>query len=651
MDGEKKNNSLIFQLFQKYKESKEQSEKAETEREMQNVQKPISESVGETAQAPAAESEPPEPEFPEAYRYIKSMYELYSYICEYKTELEPMHSVQDFEERLYRPIVGHPLYEEHPAAVQHFVEEFNLASSVLLNEFMAVRLAAAKDLNTSEGVTAETEPAETEEKAGVTTESGETEPEATEAVSAQSGEEEPIEEKPPIDAAMHIKIMMNGMYALLFVMPPQEGGNDLSFGECRAAIEESDVSYGINQGLLADIIEKKQYMQLFIIAQGTEPVNGIDAQIVDKTDCRKSREFRQDEKGKVDFKDLDLYENVTKDQVICELIPAVDGMPGMDITGKELPFIPGKILTLKNGKNTIISENGLLLLAAVDGYVSYKQDQYSVEPILTIPENVDYSIGNIDFSGDVVIQGDVRFGFTVKAQGSITVMGMVEGAELIAEGDIIIKKGMNGNHSGTLNAKGEVRVSYLENCTVSASGAVYADSIISCDIYSESSVILGGSRGIVIGGSVTALHSVEARMIGSKSQRETTIILGETPRIVARKNAIKMELEEIEKVLAKLKLNITYLDKLRGTLPPDKLSILTQLTEQDTLYEMKKAELEKTLLDLMRETVDYSSCYVRSNMIFPITKVVIGADSTVINQTLSKANIYYNGSEIQIGTI
>lgn len=652
MDGEKKNNSLIFSLFQKYKEAKEQSEKDAAARQRQEDLPLPAEETRETGAVVAAETES-RPEFPEEYRYIKSMYELYSYVCDYKTNLEPMDSVRSFEERLYSSIEGHPVYEKHLSAVHHFVEELNLASSVLLNGFMVSKLAATK---AQEAVGA----AVKSEAADLGTEVKEEKPseeishvEELSHVEEQIPVEElpPMEETPPVDAAMHIRNINNGMYALLFVTPPQEGGNDLSFEDCGAVMEASNISYGINQGLLADIIEKNLYMQLFIIAQGSEPVNGIDARIVDKTDCRTSREFRQDEKGKVNFKELDLYEDVAKDQVICELIPAVDGMPGMDIMGKELPFVPGKVLSLKNGKNTIISENGQLLLAAVDGYVSYKQDQYNVEPILTIAENVDYSVGNIDFSGDVVIQGDVRFGFTVKAQGNITVMGMVEGAELIADGDIIIKKGMNGNHSGTLNAKGEVRVSYLENCTVSAGGAVYADSIITCDIYSENSVYLEGSRGIVIGGSVTALRSVEARMIGSKSQRETTIILGETPRIIARKNAIKMELEEIEKVLDKLKLNISYLDKLRGTLPPDKLSILTQLSEQNTLYEMKKADLEKTLLELMRETVDFSSCYIRCNMIFPGTKVVIGADNVMVNTVLSKANIYYDGNEIQIGTI
>lgn len=95
----------------------------------------------------------------------------------------------------------------------------------------------------------------------------------------------------------------------------------------------------------------------------------------------------------------------------------------MPIKGKD-----GKPPHIPAGKNTVLSEDKTKLLADIDGEVVYEGNKFNVKNLLTINHDVDNSIGNIDFTGDILIKGDVREGYSVKAEGDVTIFGTVEGA-------------------------------------------------------------------------------------------------------------------------------------------------------------------------------------------------------------------------------
>jgi uncharacterized protein (DUF342 family) len=104
-----------------------------------------------------------------------------------------------------------------------------------------------------------------------------------------------------------------------------------------------------------------------------------------------------------------------------------------------------------------------------------------------VKNDVDFSVGNIDFVGNVQIKGDVKSGFSVRAGGDIEVFGMVEAADVFADGNILIKNGIFGGGKCHLAAGGNILARYVENATLRA----HKDVIVN-DSIARSNVKAGG---------------------------------------------------------------------------------------------------------------------------------------------------------------
>ena len=77
-----------------------------------------------------------------------------------------------------------------------------------------------------------------------------------------------------------------------------------------------------------------------------------------------------------------------------------------------------------------------------------------------------------------MVPGTVRTGFTIRAKGDIEINGVVEGATLIAGGNIVIKRGVQGMGKGKLCAGGDICAQFFESANVFADGDVLAGSIL-----------------------------------------------------------------------------------------------------------------------------------------------------------------------------
>ena len=107
------------------------------------------------------------------------------------------------------------------------------------------------------------------------------------------------------------------------------------------------------------------------------PENGENGEIKFYFDIKKDRKPTILEDGSVNFRDLDLIENVKAGQTLCELIDPIPGTPGKTVLGTDVKALDGKPAVFKRGRNVSVSEDRFLI-ADIDGQVNYIDGKVNV---------------------------------------------------------------------------------------------------------------------------------------------------------------------------------------------------------------------------------------------------------------------------------
>lgn len=373
--------------------------------------------------------------------------------------------------------------------------------------------------------------------------------------SAQSPSGVQSQELPPLDAAPHIFLSSDSLYAWLLVFPPAEQGEDLSEQMLQSALADRGVCWGLDTQLLQHLCQAEdRYFTLHLIAAGKPAVNGENGKVVDRFPRSTQQLLEPDENDQVDYASLNLVRSVEKGQEICCLIPPTDGEPGRTVLDQEISAKSGRSVSLPKGKNTQISDDGLSLLSSLDGHLEYSGNCFHVKPVWDVPGNVDFSTGNINFTGDVTIRGDILSGFTVRAKGSIHVDGSVEaGSTVDAGGDLIVAKGILGDGSTVIRSQRNVFAKYIENSTIFVRESLQTDCIVNGQVYCGGQVVVRSGRGDIIGGRIWAAKLVSAQAVGSPSERPTSIILGGHPCVSFERETLQQELQAVTAEREKLK--------------------------------------------------------------------------------------------------
>ena len=407
------------------------------------------------------------------------------------------------------------------------------------------------------------------------------------------------EDAPPVlDALPCFLLSADKLYAWLIVFPPVGPGEEVSREMLYQALRAQGILFGVNTQLVDRIARDEQrYFSLFLVAQGKPAFDGKNGNIVDYFPRAIERLLEIDDYGQVDYTSLNLIRNAKQGQEICRLILPTEGEPGRTVLDQEIPAKSGTTVPLPKGRNTEISEDGCSLLASIAGHVEFTGHSFQVKPVMDVPGNVDYSTGNINFLGDVNIQGDVLSGFVVRAMGNIRVTGVVEaGSTVEAGGDLVVVKGILGDGTTVIRAQRSVFSKYIENATIYVRENLQTDCIINGRIYCNGEVQVRSGRGSIMGGRIWAAKKVSASTVGSHSECRTAIALGGLPCTNFEREAVQHEMKGLEMDLEKMEcqpdspIKDSMLGKLRMKLSAAELK-LRQL--EDDLMDINKAELEE----------------------------------------------------------
>jgi uncharacterized protein (DUF342 family) len=434
---------------------------------------------------------------------------------------------------------------------------------------------------------------------------------------------------PSNDAFMALDISDFEMKAFITARPPGPGGSDLSFDSIVGFLKSNNVIHGIDEERILEFEDHPVYNQPVLVAEGTKPVNGDDAKIVYTFETNRSVKLKE-VNGKVDFREMNLIQNVVEGQVLAKKIPAKEGVPGRTVTGKLLPAKSGRDVAINAGQNVKLSEDGMTATAMINGQVILSGDKINVEPILVIQGDVNLKNGgNVIFLGTVLVKGSVEDGFKVKAAGNIEVLGNVGKCEIDAEGDVIVHQGINGKSGGVVKSSKGVWAKFIENSTVDAGDIVVAsDGIINSNVLANKKVVCQGKRATIVGGRIRAAEEIRAKTLGSVAGSETILEVGYDPKSRAALLEIEGKIAEIDRILDEVNLNIGTLEnfkRARKELPEDKEKYYEELKAQQADLVTDKARLseEKQKIETYLSSLKIRGRISASSKVFPGVKVYI----------------------------
>lgn len=442
------------------------------------------------------------------------------------------------------------------------------------------------------------------------------------------------------------------MMAIARFYPCSNAGAALTKEEILNDLKHKGIQVGIDENVISKYLSDKHYCTNYVIAKGISPRHGTDASIHYLFNTNPNTKPTLNSDGTVDFFHLNIICKCMAGQVLAELTKEDPGEAGRNVLGERVAPRDVKRLSLKYGRNITLSEDGLSISSQIDGHVSLVEDKVIVTDVYEVTD-VDTSTGNIDYKGNVLVLGNVKAGFCVSAEGNIEVRGVVEGALLDANGDIIITRGMNGMGRGKLNAGGNVVAKFIENATVSAGGYVHAEAILHSQVSAKGDVEVSGKKGFITGGMIRSLGTVSARMLGSTMGADTEVEVGIDPGVKARLNKLQQSIASAKKNVAQIEpVLITLMQKKKrgDTLTMQQMQYYKQLS---TEYAELKPQLEKDIAELetlsgsMDEAVTEAIVKV-SEFAYPGTKITISDISLYINTPTQHCRFVKEGADIRV---
>lgn len=471
---------------------------------------------------------------------------------------------------------------------------------------------------------------------------------------AGEAEDSPALEEAPeesMDASVELLVSEDKMSVSMMLYGPAGEGGDITAQMVEDALNARHICYGLDEKKIEEAVREKQYLQMLVIARGTPAENGSDGRIRDHFPRKAQIKYASKENGAIDFKGMNLIHNVKAGEVICELTNPTEAQDGTDVFGQPVRGKKGTMPPIPQGKNVVYSAGKDKLIAACEGNLTFRSGRFHVENVFAVAGNVDNSVGNIDFTGSVVVHGDVFEGYTVKAKGDITVMGIVEGATLKAGGNILLHKGMRGMKSGILEAEEDITAKFLEDCTITAGNDIQAEYIINSDVSCGHNLTLTGKRGAVIGGSCAVFNRMDVRAVGTPSHVATYVALGVTPQMMNEMEQLGKELAEITKRLSEIQKDISYLNgrKRDGAITDIQKERLTKRKLELSVAALKEKRLKEQTTDISRKLREVGKARLTVLTVHPGTVLTIGDSRLNITKKEDNCSFYYLDGEIRKG--
>ncbi len=320
-----------------------------------------------------------------------------------------------------------------------------------------------------------------------------------------------------------LRIADDGLTAVL-LMP---AAAHLSLVALKALLTAAGVHVGLEPGALFAATRSVPEERLLVVAHGRPAQNGADGRV----ELLVHEPLAVYGEGTVDLHELHHFREISHGTPVARLLPPGDGEPGCDVCGKPIAAKAGRTVdfgALLGPGNLIDEHDPSLARAAESGiYQRFTRGGKNFVQIMhevTVPGDVDMTIGNISSRYPVVVKGDVHATFSLKSQQEITITGSVEDSRISARGDLTVKGGIL---QGTTRVKahGDVHARHIESREVKGRNIHVDFAIHFAQVRATGDVVAKE----IIGGELLAAGSVTCDTLGDADGRPTIVQVGVDP--------------------------------------------------------------------------------------------------------------------------
>lgn len=453
-----------------------------------------------------------------------------------------------------------------------------------------------------------------------------------------------------IDGSIDITFDPEGTTASMILHKPTNGGRPITVGMVMSEIAKKGINTGIDEMDIKDMVEGKVYDTPICVARAIPPRNGTNGSIKFRYEKKRVPKPKRDEFGVADFRELNLIIPIRKGEIIADITPPTAGEPGINIFGKTIKPVPGKKPNITIGKNTLITADGKNIVSACDGHIVYGTGCFNVEDTVTVKSDLDLSVGNIDFFGDIHIKGNIMEGFTVKAGRNLKIEGTAFSADISAGGNVVI----NG---GAINTKivcgGDAKIGFCENSTIKANGKVESAQFAFCDVFCYGELIAKGNTGVISGGKITCMKNVTAGIIGSEKYTATEINIGDGSVTCARKREAEEELKTVIDIYEQSEKNVNFLKQRKkhqgGRLTDVQARQMKTETQNKVFYSVRCKELEEYIAQLEADLKHRDDlCAIVNGTIFPGSRFCINYLSLDVTDVYNRSKVCIIDDTVQV---
>jgi uncharacterized protein (DUF342 family) len=366
------------------------------------------------------------------------------------------------------------------------------------------------------------------------------------------------------DGNIELSVAPDGMLVTATLYPPIGEGAPLT----PDYVAELLARLGVVDGLLWDELTEailsvntdRRIIRDVTVARGMAPVSEYPEHIVIEDRFKPGFKPVSSDEHSVDWKTISPVIVVKRDEIIATVIARREGIPGRDVTGKEIPFTKDSVQTYTLGKNVERVDESIR--ASSDGRVILDAQRLSVEEVLVIKGDVDYRVGHVLFPGDVVIEGGVASGFKVYSGGSISIKETMDAFDVSAKLDLVCAQGIIGKDQGQVRVGGSLKAKFIENARVAVRGDIEVPgSLVGSRVYTLGKLQMG-DKGRIVGGEIFATHGVSCGFLGGNTRPVTIVNVGVD-------FTVQQKLDQAQAVLRELSVRLARLQNMLKTRPDD----------------------------------------------------------------------------------